>query len=406
MSKPFCFVAPRYGDFVAGGAETLMRQFAERLAPDHSVEVLTTTAKDNRTWNPELPPGTVVENGVTVHRFPVDERDLDRWIPLQIRVAEGMLLSVDEELEWWRSGVNSTPLYDHIRKYSQRYRAMYFGPYLFPTAFFGGLISPNNSILLPCLHDECYAYLQTTGSMFRQVRGVMWNALPEQELGEKLFGKLPGAEVGMGFDFPAKDYVEGLTPYFQDDFPYLFYVGRKELGKNVHLLIDNFVALKASQPAMSKLKLVLAGPGAQSDLHRDEAFKRDDIIDVGKASEIDKARLIKYASCVVQPSVNESFSIVIMESWMLGTPVIVHGHCNVTRAHALESNGGLYFESPEEFVEVVRVLVTEPDTAYALGQNGKEYVARKYSWNATLKRFHRLVDELCPLVQSGQFCAP
>lgn len=403
--KPFCFVAPRYGEFVAGGAETLMREFAERLAVQYPVEVLTTTAKDNRTWAPELPPGVTVERGVRVHRFSVDERDLETWVPLQIRVAENMLLSIEEQIKWWHSGVNSTPLYDYIRQNAERYRALYFGPYLFGTTFFGSLVAPEKSVLIPCLHDESYAYLETVASMFRQVRGVMWNALPEQELGAKIFGEIRGSEVGMGFVPPSADYVAALTPYFSDKFPYLFYVGRKELGKNVHLLIDDFVSLKATYPELSKLKLVLAGPGSQDDLHRKEAFKRDDIIDLGKVSEIDKSRLIKFASTLVQPSVNESFSIVIMESWMLGTPVIVHGHCNVTRHHALESNGGLYYDSTAEFCEVVKALISDTELAAQLGANGCAYVAQKYSWDATLKRFHRLVDELCPLVESAQFSA-
>ena len=64
MSQALCFVSPRYGDFVAGGAETLIRQFAERSAATHEVEVLTTNAKDNRTWLPELDAGISYENGV------------------------------------------------------------------------------------------------------------------------------------------------------------------------------------------------------------------------------------------------------------------------------------------------------------------------------------------------------
>ena len=113
--------------------------------------------------------------------------------------------------------------------------------------------------------------------------------------------------LGWGFDAPTEDYVSRLTPYFTDESPYLLYVGRKELGKNAHLLIDYFLALKASNTQLADLKLVFAGPGSQEDLHRPQAFTRSDIIDVGRVSEIDKARLLKNALTLVQPSVNESF---------------------------------------------------------------------------------------------------
>ena len=96
-----------------------------------------------------------------VRRFNVDARDLDTWVPLQIRVAEGMRLSIDEQISWWRSGVNSSELYSFLRDKQENFRATFFGPYLFGTTFFGSLIHPSRSVLIPCLHDESYAYLET-----------------------------------------------------------------------------------------------------------------------------------------------------------------------------------------------------------------------------------------------------
>ena len=53
------FVPPRYGDDVVGGAETVLRQAAERLAArGWEVEILTTCVRDHYTWANAYPPGT------------------------------------------------------------------------------------------------------------------------------------------------------------------------------------------------------------------------------------------------------------------------------------------------------------------------------------------------------------
>ncbi|MCB0353938.1 MAG: hypothetical protein KDD64_10450, partial [Bdellovibrionales bacterium] len=176
MSKPLAFVLPRFGAGVVGGAEALVGALAEKLKTSGvKVEILTTCARDNRTWENEFSPGESVEDGIVVRRFPVDDRDLDLWIPLQIRLSEGMGLSLDEELTWMEHSVNSTALYSFLREHVSRYRAFIFAPYLFGTTFWGVHLVPERAVLLPCLHDECYAYTAVVRSEFRNARGIIFN---------------------------------------------------------------------------------------------------------------------------------------------------------------------------------------------------------------------------------------
>ena len=67
------FIVQRYGREILGGAETLARQIAERLARRHDIEVLTTTARDYITWHNDYPDGEEKLRGVRIRRFPVDK---------------------------------------------------------------------------------------------------------------------------------------------------------------------------------------------------------------------------------------------------------------------------------------------------------------------------------------------
>jgi glycosyltransferase involved in cell wall biosynthesis len=392
LAHRYAFVVPRCGQGIAGGAETLVRELAERLSSrGNPIEILTTCAKDNRTWQNFFTPGESTENGVLVRRFAVSERDLDSWVPLQIKLSQGLRLSVEEEVAWMTHSVNSYDLYEYIKSNSHKYRALFFAPYLFGTTFWGSLIDPARSILIPCLHDESYAYTNVIASMFRLTKGCLFNALPEKWLAQSLYGEVCGDEVGMGFD-PVEYKVR--TAESKVPSRYILYVGRKETGKNLHLLVDYFIASKLSNQIDSDVGLVIVGGGDFSDINRPKAKNRNDIFDLAHVSEEEKKALLQNAICLIQPSTNESFSIVLMEAWQLKTPVVVHARCPVTKYHVEQSNGGLYFGSEAEFALVLNKIINDPELAKSFGHNGDKYVATQYNWSAVLARFDQTVDNI------------
>ena len=93
------------------------------------------------------------------------------------------------------------------------------------------------------------------------------------------------------------------------------------------------------------------------------------------------------ALTLCQPSLAESFSIVLMEAWLAGTPVLVHGDCPVTRDHVMRSNGGLYFTSAAEFGEALDWYFDHPQERQQMGALGRTYVQREFSWPVVLDRF-------------------
>src|SRR5206468_2008988 len=66
------------------------------------------------------------------------------------------------------------------------------------------LVAPERSLLVPCLHDEPFAYLRWTLRILRTARRVCFHVAAEQALGEALAGPSPErfALVGEGVDVP------------------------------------------------------------------------------------------------------------------------------------------------------------------------------------------------------------
>jgi glycosyltransferase involved in cell wall biosynthesis len=115
---------------------------------------------------------------------------------------------------------------------------------------------------------------------------------------------------------------------------YFVYAGRKERGKNVALMCEWFIEYVRETGAQSKL--VLLGGGDVSLLPRSLL-----IVDLGTVSEAAKRQVVSGARALINLSNNESFSIVIVEAWLLGVPVIASARCDVTTGHVRRANGGL-----------------------------------------------------------------
>ena len=92
---------------------------------------------------------------------------------------------------------------------------------------------------------------------------------------------------------------------------------------------------------------------------RSPAARNAGVRDLGYLDAAAKAAAYAAAAVVCQPSVNESFSIVLMEAWLAGTPVLVHARCPVTTHHVFQAGGGLAFDDFYEFAEALDLLLED-----------------------------------------------
>jgi glycosyltransferase involved in cell wall biosynthesis len=374
-------VVPRYDARVTGGAELHARWLAQRLASaGHRVEVFTTCALDHYTWRNVVPAGSITEDGLLVHRFPADSRDLGQFAELERSIVGGRPLARADELRWFRNGVSSRAMEQELTRVGESFDAVLALPYLFGTTLLAWETCRDRLALIPCLHDEPYAHLETVREMLETSWGILFNTIPEMELATRLTPRLSRwTTVAVGFEPTAMADVERARRRYRLPGDFVLFVGRLEGGKNVQTLVRNFVIYKARRPE-STLHLLLVGSGEMA------LPSRPDLRRLSIDWE-DRDAVYQAATIFCQPSLNESLSIVLMQAWLNGRPVIVDGHSAVTRYHCEQSNGGLWFQNYLEFETVLDRLLADPGLRATLGRNGKNYVLAEYSWDRVLQRF-------------------
>ena len=209
----------------------------------------------------------------------------------------------------------------------------------------------------------------------------MFTSTPEKALAEgKLGVRHPAARlVGFGLDEVSTD-GERFRRKFGVTEPFVLYAGRLDPQKNVLQLVSHFLAYCQKEPDRD-LKLVLAGSGPLL------LPEHPNLVPLGQLAAEDLHDACAAALLLCQPSLVESFSIVLMEAWLARTPVLVHGHCPVTRYHVLRSNGGLYFTSAAEFAATLDYFLDHPVEGERMGRLGRLYAQREYNWPTVLGRF-------------------
>ena len=114
---------------------------------------------------------------------------------------------------------------------------------------------------------------------------------------------------------------------------------------------------------------------------------KEGVIDLGYVDTQDKYDACAAAELLCQPSLNESFSLVIMESWLCGRPVLVHEACNVTSYFAKTARGGLYFKNYLDFEGCVNYILTNREIAERMGRNGGQFVRDNFSWDVIVRKY-------------------
>jgi glycosyltransferase involved in cell wall biosynthesis len=382
------FVVQRYGLEVSGGAELLCRQVVEHLPAEFQVEVLTTCAQDYATWENAYPPGPDRVNGVSVRRFPTARTREANFGARSARLF-GHPHTLQDELDWLHAqGPVAPDLLRYIAERHSDYDAFVFFTYIYYPTALGLRLVADRALLVPTVHDEPPIYLNMYQSLFHAPRAIIYNTREEKALLEELFGVeyIPNEVVGAGITVPDHLDAESFRRQYNITAPCVVYTGRVSISKNCNTLLDYFVRYKAAHPG--PLTLVLVGRVEIS------IPQRPDIVSVGFVPDEDKFAALAGAEVLLLPSKLESLSITFLESLAVGTPVLCDGTSAVLRGHCLRSNAALYYLDYAEFEASLELLLGDRSLRQLLGQKGKQYVRRNYTWERVILKYHRLLAEV------------
>lgn len=379
-------VVPRYGREVNGGIETHARDFATRLAPIMDVTVLTTCALDYRTWQDHFPPGEWCDGDVTVLRFPVprprDEASFDAHSAL---VLTGQLQSREAEEEWMNlQGPISPALEEHLQKHRDAYDAVLFMPYLYATTVRGMPLVGERAVLMTAMHDEPPLRLKTFDNLIARAPRLIMSTEEERDLAARRFSVDPAQVhiVGAGVEPPVVRDRQSFADRSGVVGPFVAYVGRIDPSKGIEELVSAHRAYRQRNPEGAHLVLV---GGAVMNVP-DEPW----IYQTGFVSEEEKHEVLAGCTALVTASPYESLSLVLLEAWSHGRPVIVSERSDVLVSRVRKAGGGLWFSSPEEYATAVELLVGRPPIAWSLGRAGFRF-ASDFTWDAVIDR---LIDAL------------
>ncbi|HSH02901.1 MAG TPA: glycosyltransferase family 4 protein [Anaerolineae bacterium] len=373
-------VIHRFGASLGGGAEQLAYGFATTAARlGHHVEIWTTCAQNHYTWDNELPAGYAQTDNLHIYRFPITSWQPDQRALYEHRIDVSGALSLPDQDAWLEAGPQSPTLYAHVAQHAPSMDAVIILPYLVSLNYYAAWAAGDKAYLWPCLHDEAYAYLQRFHLLLESVAGVFFNAPEEADLAINTLRLNLNRHAVIGVGVLDEDAIPPLPTPTPPTTPYLFYLGRLETGKNLPLLYDYVSRYQTDHPHQLQLHLAGRGPCLPPD---DSAFHYH-----GFVSEAEKTTLCANALAICQPSLNESFSIVIMEGWLAGRPALTHRDSAVTTGHVQRSKGGLFFRTYPEFVGTINWLRQHPSETTRMGLNGRNYVLQNYTWETIIDRF-------------------
>lgn len=374
-------VVQRFGEELTGGAESLARQVALRLAPHVKLEVLTTCAVDHLTWENELPEGESRDGPLTVHRFPVRRpRRLREFNRLSDSLF-GKPLDFVSETHWLaEQGPLAPGLLEAIGARASEFDAFLFFTYLYLPTAWGVPLVASKAVVVPTAHDEAPLSFQAFDDVFSAPRALLCSTPEEAALIERRFPKAARRRiVGSGLEpLPAKP--RRFREHFGITGPYLLYLGRMEAGKGVLDLVSRHQALvSAFHDAPS---LVLAGAGNVQP-------RGTRVTCVGRIDEQHKWDALSGALAVVVPSRYESLSLLTLEAFAVGTPVLGNAASDVVVGQLQRSGAGVPFALDDDasFGEAVKRVGVE---RAAMGKAGKKYAAQ-FTWDAVIGAY---LDEI------------
>jgi glycosyltransferase involved in cell wall biosynthesis len=276
-----------------------------------------------------------------------------------------------------------------VTRSRDRFDRFLFYCYRYYQSFHGIPAVPDRALLVPTAEEDPAIRLAVFKELFQAPRGIVYLTPEEQALVQGTSGNqaVPSVVIGSGLNLPPVDESVDFPARYGLTRPFILYVGRIDKNKGCVTLFAYF--RKFVEETGADVDLVLAG-SAVIPIPDHPRIRH-----VGRISEEEKVAALRQCRLLAMPSPYESLSIVTLEAWKLGAPVLANARCQVLMGQCLRSNGGLFYHGYAEFAEGLQLLLDRPQVAAALGRQGQSWVDTECAWETVEAR----VDSL--LAQTG-----
>ena len=168
--------------------------------------------------------------------------------------------------------------------------------------------------------------------------------------------------------------------------PTVLFCGRLEWQKGPDLLVEAIPAVLRAQPSA---KFVIAGEGGMRGQmeNRVRQFGAGHAVRfLGRRGGDELVNLFKMCDTLCVPSRNEPFGIVVLEGWSARKPVVVTQNGGPNEYVTHEVNGLKIFPNPSSVAWGLATLFSNFDHARWMGQNGRQAVESRFTWNTIVKQ--------------------
>jgi len=389
------FVAPRAWPAV-GGAESFLHHLARALAEEHEVSVVALAAEtargdEGRLWDSLCAPKPFApfrDGGAAVVPLPLSPGRRAALLPLGFQVVPGLR----------RYG------YGRARVAAARWYAQVVGPVAARAlgevdvvqVWQSGFVAAAGvraaellgvpSVVMASLHPGSWGDDPASVSVYRRASAAAAQLEGEAEAFRQLGvpserirvtgACSPGVATGSGSALRARLGIDG---------PLVLFVGSRRPYKGADLLAAATPEIAARVPGVH---VALVGPGVAP------VAAHPALLDVGEVDESERAAWLDAADLLCLPSAGESFGIVVLEAWSVGTPVLTS---DIPALRELVESAGGGWTAPREPAAladaIVRALV-DPDELARRGERGRAAWAERYTPAAVAARFASLYEEL------------
>ena len=120
-----------------------------------------------------------------------------------------------------------------------------------------------------------------------------------------------------------------------------------------------------------------------------------DIIYTNFVEEQEKTSIIQHAKIVINPSLYESLSLILLEAMALKKAMLVNGNCNVLKEHCHKSNNAaLYYTNEKSFIDKLHMLDSSTNLRLEMGEKGYSYVNSNYDWNIIMNKLKHVIENI------------